>query len=44
MSIKDGGKINLNIYLKAKVKIEDSFSITKIPNETKMQIDEDNVN
>jgi hypothetical protein len=44
MSIKDGGKINLIFILKANVKIEENFSISEIPNESKMQIEEDNVN
>ena len=43
MSIKDGGKISLSFYLKVNLKIEDSFSISKVTNESKMHAEEDNV-
>lgn len=43
MSIKDGGKISLSININVNIEIEENFSISKINNESKMHVEEDNV-
>ena len=43
MSIKDGGKKSKYYKPKANVQMSDNFSISKIQNESNMQIEEENV-
>jgi hypothetical protein len=44
MSIKDVGKKKIYFKLQVDLQMEDNFSISKIQNETNMQIEEENVN
>ena len=43
MSIKDVGNMSINFKLKVDIQMADNFSISKIQNESNMQIEEENV-